>query len=65
MGIDIKINAFGNSIKMEYCPHCLGVGKLKAMQSVVTYNGSFKGEDKEIKCKHCDGIGLITKCKED
>ncbi|MDU3410129.1 hypothetical protein [Clostridium sp.] len=58
MNIDVKVNAFGNNLKIEYCSHCLGVGKLKVMQSVATDIGSFRGKDKEIRCKHCDGTGI-------
>lgn len=44
---------------IKFCPYCLGTGKLKVMQSVVTYNGSIRGQDRVVKCKHCNGSGLL------
>ncbi|WP_368240454.1 hypothetical protein [Clostridium paraputrificum] len=48
------------NIKIKPCPYCLGSGKLKAMQSVVITEGvSVRGKDTQVKCKHCEGIGLL------
>lgn len=41
------------------CPYCLGTGKLKAMQrAMISHTESIRIKDKEVKCKHCDGIGV-------
>lgn len=56
--MEIKIDTFlkGSII----CPYCLGSGKLKTMQSIATFNGgSIRGKDTSVKCKHCNGAGLI------
>ncbi len=42
------------------CPICFGAGKVKAMQSIVTSKGSFRGKDVEIKCSYCKGDGIIS-----
>lgn len=52
---NIKINIFANK---SICPFCLGVGKLKAMQSIAAYNGSIRGKDKTVRCKYCKGTGI-------
>lgn len=45
---------------VKHCPLCFGVGKLKAMQSVATFNStSIRDRDTEITCNHCSGTGLI------
>lgn len=42
------------------CPYCFGTGKLKAMQSMATYNaGSVRGKDATVKCTFCKGRGVI------
>ncbi|WP_283695719.1 hypothetical protein [Clostridium perfringens] len=41
-----------------YVLFCLGAGRLKAMQSMVDYNGSIKGKDKMVKCEYCNGTGI-------
>ncbi|WP_297993994.1 hypothetical protein [uncultured Clostridium sp.] len=42
------------------CPCCLGSGKLKAMQSITTFNcGSIRWQDTSVKCERCNGKGLI------
>lgn len=47
-------------LKMNICPYCLGTGKLKAMQSLATFNkGSVRGKDTTVKCKYCNGEGWI------
>lgn len=43
---------------INICPYCLGGGKLKAMQSVVTNIESVRGNDTKVKCSHCDGTGI-------
>lgn len=54
--MEIKINLSGFSI----CPYCLGTGKLKAMQSLATFNGvSIRGKDTTVKCEYCNGIGIV------
>lgn len=41
------------------CPHCLGSGKLKAMQAAMTYDaGSIRVNDTKVKCSHCNGRGF-------
>ncbi|MEG1310474.1 MAG: hypothetical protein RR942_06575 [Romboutsia sp.] len=56
--MDIKINIINN---IKPCTYCRGTGKLKAMQSVATYNaGSIRGEDTQIKCKFCNGTGVTN-----
>lgn len=52
--MDITIKPLNN-----ICPHCFGRGKLKAMQSVATFNGgSVRGQDKEVRCANCNGKGV-------
>lgn len=47
-------------LKINICPYCLGTGKLKAMQSLATFDrGSIRGKDATVKCTHCNGIGVI------
>lgn len=54
--MEIKIDLSGLSI----CPYCLGISKLKAMQSLATFDrGSIRGEDTTVKCRHCNGAGCI------
>ena len=49
-----------NKVNINICPYCYGSGKLKAMQSVTTYNGgSIRGKDTTMKCRHCNENGLI------
>lgn len=47
------------NVEITICPYCLGTGELKAMQSVATYNGSIKGKDIKVKCKKCEGNGVL------
>ena len=58
--MDIEENIIKQIYKnIKTCPHCLGTGKLKAMQNVATYTGSVRGKDTKVKCKFCNGTGLI------
>lgn len=57
---NIKINTFANK---SICPFCLGTGRLKAMQSIATYNGSIRGKDKTVKCKYCNRTGIMENKK--
>ena len=42
----------------KICPACLGSGKVKAMQSCMTYDaGSVRGPDTKVKCPSCKGTG--------
>jgi hypothetical protein len=42
------------------CPYCLGSGKLKAMQSAMTYDaGSIRYSDTKVKCSYCNGKGYL------
>lgn len=53
------INNYIN-INIKTCPYCCGSGELKAMQSVAITEGlSARGKDTKMKCKHCNGSGLI------
>lgn len=53
--MEINIDLSGLNI----CPYCLGTGKLKAMQSLATFNvGSIRGSDTKVKCKYCNGSGV-------
>lgn len=57
--MDVVINVL-KDILIKPCPYCYGSGKLKAMQSVVTFNGvSIRGKDVTVKCEYCNGSGLI------
>lgn len=48
-------------LKINVCSYCLGTGKLKVMQSIAMFNGeSIRGKDTTVKCKHCNGIGVIN-----
>ncbi len=54
VNMDIKIN------NIKPCIYCMSTGKLKAMQSVATYgDGSVRGKDTQVKCKFCNGTGII------
>jgi len=54
MNIEIKISDI-----LNICPYCLGLGKLKAMQTAMTYDaGSIRTKDTLVKCSHCDGKGF-------
>lgn len=54
MNINININ------NKTICPYCLGRGNLQAMQvAALIGGGSVRVQDTEIKCNHCDGVGLI------
>lgn len=54
--MEIKIDMSGFSL----CPYCLGNGSIKVMQSMETYNReSIRGKDMAVKCKYCNGVGLI------
>lgn len=56
--MEIKID---NMYNARVCIHCNGTGKLKAMQSRAQIGGpSIRGKDKEIKCKYCNGRGVVT-----
>lgn len=52
-----------NEIKIGItCPYCVGTGKLKAMQSAMTFNGpSVRVHDTKVECSHCKGAGRILK----
>lgn len=52
---------FDISLKdINICPYCLGSGKLKTMQSVaIIGGGSVRGSDIKVKCKYCNGSGLV------
>jgi DnaJ-class molecular chaperone len=42
----------------KICPACLGSGKVKAMQSYMTYDaGSVRGPDTKVTCPSCKGTG--------
>ena len=57
--MEIKIN-MGLSDFTNLCPRCLGSGKLKAMQSAMTYGGkSARATDTTVKCNLCNGKGFI------
>lgn len=59
MNIQINFNALGFE---NLCPHCLGTGKLKAMQMAMTYDaGTVRANDTKVKCKHCNGTGRKIK----
>ena len=47
-------------LKLEnICWACGGSGKLKAMQSVMTYDARFiRAKDTTVKCPHCKGTGF-------
>lgn len=46
--------------EINFCPFCFGSGKLKAMQSLANFDkGSIRGKDAAVKCKYCDGSGLV------
>ena len=48
------------NLEIRICPQCGGTGKLKAMQLGINRNGkSQRVHDTEVKCKHCEGVGLI------
>lgn len=47
------------NVEIAICPYCLGTGELKAMQSMTTYDGSIRGKDIKVKCKHCEGNGIL------
>ena len=54
--MEIKID---NLKEINICPRCLGSGRILAMQSVVTRNGTTKrGRDKEVDCNYCNGTGI-------
>lgn len=56
MNIEIKMN---QDFPLNICPYCFGSGKLKAMQSAMTYDaGSIRYSDTKIKCSHCNGTGI-------
>ena len=59
--MDIQINTLSETVKVKQCPSCRGTGKVKAMQSVITPIGSARGSDTIIKCKKCEGIGVVIK----
>ena len=51
----IDINKYLDNI----CPYCLGSGKLKIMQSAMTYDaGSVRLSDAKVKCNYCNGKGF-------
>lgn len=60
--MNFKVDVLKDSTrKIKYCTFCLGTGKLKAMQSVATYNAeSVRGKDKQVKCRFCNGTGLTN-----
>lgn len=43
---------------INICPYCLGIGKIKAMQSQTYIGGSVRAKDTEIKCSKCNGTGF-------
>ncbi len=47
-------------LKLEdICWACGGSGKLKAMQSAMTYDaGLIRAKDTTVKCPYCNGTGL-------
>lgn len=58
---EISIN-IGLPQDMDICSACFGTGKLKAMQSMATYDaGSIRGPDKLVKCTYCNGTGFRRK----
>lgn len=55
--MEVTINISPTNI----CPYCLGSGKRKAMQMATNRKGqTVMWIDTKSKCKHCDGIGVIT-----
>ena len=55
--MDIK---FDIDLNISICPHCYGIGKLKAMQSAMTYEGvTIRAQDTIVKCNKCKGTGLL------
>ncbi len=57
--MSFKIDILANKINNSICPFCFGAGKLKAMQSMATYDGSsVRGKDRQIECKYCNGTGI-------
>lgn len=62
MNIKIYNNIYSH---MKMCLYCSGTGKLKAMQSAISNNGTcVRTIDKIIKCKHCEGTGYVVKQEE-
>ena len=46
----------------DICPYCFGTGRLKAMQSYMTYNaGTIRGPDTWGTCPVCGGTGKRMK----
>ncbi|MGL4573058.1 MAG: hypothetical protein ACRCVJ_18605 [Clostridium sp.] len=57
----IRINTDIGYIRPKYCNHCMGTGNVKAMQSACAYGkDSVKWYDTTIKCKFCNGKGIIN-----
>lgn len=53
--MNIKIES-----NINICHYCFGSGRLKAMQRATTSNTtSIRDKDKEVRCSHCNGTGLI------
>lgn len=41
------------------CPHCLGSGRVRAMQMYMVHGGgSIRGPDTSVECPTCHGTGL-------
>ena len=56
--IEIEIERSLNKSLFNICPYCLGTGKLKAMQSAMTYDaGTVRVNDTKVKCIYCNGTG--------
>lgn len=61
IGIDLATKTDLTAVP-TYCPECLGTGKLKAMQLEIKNNGkSVRGEDAQVKCRKCNGTGVMVK----
>lgn len=50
----------------DICLTCFGRGKLKAMQTMMTYDaGPIRGPDTTVKCPDCKGTGLKRRIKNE
>ena len=50
----------------DICPCCFGQGKVKAMQSYMTYDaGSVRGPDTWVTCPVCKGTGKEREIKNE
>lgn len=60
--IEFEANINTSKYLNNICPYCLGLGKLKAMQSAMTYDaGSVRVNDTKVKCNYCNGEGFKSR----